>query len=194
MTEALQQLSQYNFLSVLILIFLIISVIVTAVTLIGKFSEIIKKPVSWVRKKNEDHELLIKTSEGLNQVQDSMKDTQVVIQNYSENRIHDREQSFAIQKELTESISKLTESNIIRDKQMENMIWSQKESLADRINQKYKHYLNIGGIPEDEVDEFVSLHSAYKAIGGNHHGDAKFNYCMEHLSIIPVEVKLKYDK
>lgn len=137
---------------------------------------------------------MIKTSEGLNQVQDSIKDTQVAIQNYSENRIHDREQSFAIQKELTESISKLTESNIIRDKQMENMIWSQKESLADRINQKYKHYLDIGGIPEDEVDEFVSLHSAYKAIGGNHHGDAKFNYCMEHLPIIPVEVKLKYDK
>ena len=76
---------------------------------------------------------------------------------------------------------------------MENVIWAQKESLADRINQKYKHYLSIGGIPEDEVDEFVSLHSAYKAIGGNHHGDAKFNYCMEHLPIIPVEVKLKYN-
>ena len=37
MIEALQQLSQYNFLSVLILIFLIISVIVTAATLIGIF-------------------------------------------------------------------------------------------------------------------------------------------------------------
>ena len=51
MTEALQQLSQYNFLSILILIFLLMSAIVTAVTLIGKFSEIIKRPVSWVRKK-----------------------------------------------------------------------------------------------------------------------------------------------
>lgn len=68
-----------------------------------------------------------------------------------------------------------------------------KESLADKINQKYKHYIAINGIPEDEVDEFVSLHQAYNGVGGNHHGDAKFNYCMEHLPIIPVEVKLKYD-
>lgn len=192
--EQIEQFMSIDFSSFFILCFIFMSGVVGIFTLIGKFSEIIKRPVSWVRKKNEDHELLIKTSKGLNQVQDSMKDTQVAIQNYSENRIHDREQSFAIQKELTESISKLTESNTIRDKQIENMIWSQKESLADRINQKYKHYLNIGGIPEDEVDEFVSLHSAYKAIGGNHHGDAKFNYCMEHLPIIPVEVKLKYDK
>ena len=66
--------------------------------------------------------------------------------------------------------------------------------IIEKINQKYKHYLSIKGIPEDEVDEFVSLHSAYKKIGGNHHGDAKFNYCMEHLPIIPVEVKLKYDE
>ena len=68
MTEALQQLSQYNFLSILILIFLLMSAIVTAVTLIGKFSEIIKRPVSWVRKKNEDHEILIKTAQSLNEL------------------------------------------------------------------------------------------------------------------------------
>lgn len=194
MTEALQQLSQYNFVSILILIFLIISIVVTFATLLGKFLEIIGKPIKWVSKKNEDHELLIKTTEGLQQMQKSIEEAQIAIKQYSENRIHDRKQSFEIQKELTENISKLTESNDIRDKQIENIVWSQKESLADRINQKYKHYLDINGIPEDEVDEFVSLHSAYKAVGGNHHGDAKFNYCMEHLPIIPVEVKLKYNE
>ena len=91
-------------------------------------------------------------------------------------------------------MTKISDSNNIRDEQLNDIVWSQKESLADRINQKYKYYLSIKGIPEDEVDEFVSLHSAYKKIGGNHHGDAKFNYCMEHLPIIPVEVKLKYDE
>lgn len=194
MTEALQQLSQYNFISILILIFLIISIVVTFATLLGKFLEIIGKPIKWVSKKNEDHELLIKTTEGLQQMQKSIEEAQIAIKQYSENRIHDRKQSFEIQKELTENISKLTESNDIRDKQIENIVWSQKESLADRINQKYKHYLDINGIPEDEVDEFVSLHSAYNAVGGNHHGDAKFNYCMKHLPIIPVEVKLKYNE
>lgn len=192
--EQFEQFMSIDFSSFFILCFVFISGIIGITTLIGKFLEIIGKPVGWVKKRSEDHELLLKTSAGLNDMQCSMKETQNAIQQYSENRIHDREQSFAIQKELTENILKLTESNNIRDKQIQNIIWSQKESLADRINQKYKHYLSLGGIPEDEVDEFVSLHSAYKAVGGNHHGDAKFNYCMEHLPIIPVEVKLKYDK
>lgn len=192
--EQIEQFMSIDFSSFFILCFVFISGIIGITTLIGKFLEIIGKPVGWVKKRSEDHELLLKTSAGLNDMQCAMKETQNAIQQYSENRIHDREQSFAIQKELTENILKLTESNNIRDKQIQNIIWSQKESLADRINQKYKHYLSLGGIPEDEVDEFVSLHSAYKAVGGNHHGDAKFNYCMEHLPIIPVEVKLKYDK
>lgn len=192
--DTIKNLLDVDFVSFLIVCFIIMSGVISVSTIIGKFSEIIGKPVKWVKKYSEDRELLIKTSEGLHQIQNSMKETQIVIQQYSENRVHDREQSFEIQKELTENITKLTESNAVRDKQIENILWSQKESLADRINQKYKHYLSINGIPEDEVDEFISLHSAYKAVGGNHHGDAKFNYCMEHLPIIPVEVKLKYNK
>lgn len=192
--DTIKNLLDVDFVSFLIVCFIIMSGVISVATIIGKFSEIIGKPVKWVKKYSEDRELLIKTSEGLHQIQNSMKETQIVIQQYSENRVHDREQSFEIQKELTENITKLIESNAVRDKQIENILWSQKESLADRINQKYKHYLSINGIPEDEVDEFISLHSAYKAVGGNHHGDAKFNYCMEHLPIIPVEVKLKYNK
>lgn len=192
--DTIKNLLDVDFVSFLMVCFIIMSGVISVATIIGKFSEIIGKPVKWVKKHSEDRELLIKTSEGLNQMQNSMKETQIAIQQYSENRVHDREQSFEIQKELTENIAKLTESNDIRDKQIQNILWSQKESLADKINQKYKYYLSIGGIPEDEVDEFVSLHSAYKAVGGNHHGDAKFNYCMEHLPIIPVEVKLKYNK
>ena len=192
--DTIKNLLDVDFVSFLIVCFIIMSGVISVATIIGKFSEIIGKPVKWVKKYSKDRELLIKTSEGLHQMQDSMKETQIAIQQYSENRVHDREQSFEIQKELTENITKLTESNAVRDKQIENILWSQKESLADRINQKYKHYLSINGIPEDEVDEFVSLHSAYKAVGGNHHGDAKFNYCMEHLPIIPVEVKLIYNK
>ena len=176
-----------------------------------------------MREKREEHELLISTAndlkklsnrhtEDVNQsikhdqkiqdnlnrcieeIQKSIGDTQESIQKFADNRIHDREQSIRIQKELVDSITKISDSNDIRDEQIKNIIASQKESLADRINQKYKYYLSINGIPEDEVDEFVSLHRAYKLCGGNHTGDAKFNYCMEHLQIIPVDVKLKYDE
>ena len=90
-----------------------------------------------------------------------------------------------LQKELKESIAS-------RDIRNDSLIIAIKEMLAEKINEKYKYYINIKGIPEDEYDEFVSLHSAYNGVGGNHHGDAKFQYCIEHLPIIPVETKLAY--
>lgn len=108
---------------------------------------------------------------------------------YSDNRIKDRKQSLEIQKELKDSIAS-------RDTQINALIDANKETLAAKINEKYKHYISIGGIPEDEYDEFVGLHKAYKGVGGNSHGDAKFEYCMEHLPILPVDIKLiiKHDK
>ena len=104
---------------------------------------------------------------------------------YSDNRINDRKQSLEIQKELKDSIA-------ARDVQIESLVIANKEMLAEEINKKYKHYISIKGIPEDEYDEFVSLHKAYNGVGGNHHGDAKFQYCIDHLPIIPVETKLVY--
>ena len=106
---------------------------------------------------------------------------------FANNRVNDRNQSLEIQKELRDSIT-------ARDIQIKSLVIANKEMLAEEINKKYKHYINIKGIPEDEYDEFVSLHKAYNGVGGNHHGDAKFNYCIDHLPIIPVETKLVYDK
>ena len=104
---------------------------------------------------------------------------------FSNNRINDRKQSLEIQKELKDSIS-------ARDVQIESLVVANKEMLAEKINEKYKYYISIKGIPEDEYDEFVSLHNAYNGVGGNHHGDAKFQYCIDHLPIIPVKTKLIY--
>ena len=175
-----------------------------------------------MRQKREEHELLISTAKGLSdlsnkhkedvnksithdkkiennlstfmeEMRSSILETQKAIEKFADNRIHDRKQSIEIQKELTNSISKIADSDSQRDERIDSLIASQKESLADRINQKYKYYLSVNGIPEDEVDEFISLHSAYKRLGGNHTGDAKFSYCMEHLTIIPSTIKLKYD-
>ena len=105
--------------------------------------------------------------------------------NFANNRVSDRQQSLEIQKELKDSIA-------ARDVQIESLIVANKEMLAEEINKKYKHYISIKGIPEDEYDEFVSLHKAYNGVGGNHHGDAKFQYCIDHLPIIPVETNLVY--
>lgn len=113
---------------------------------------------------------------------------------YSQNRISDRQQSLQIQSQLKDSIKAISNSNVENDKQIASLIIAQKEILAEKINEKYKYYLSIGGIPEDERDEFVSLHDAYNGVGGNHHGDAKFEYCMNHLPVIPVETRLVVDE
>lgn len=104
---------------------------------------------------------------------------------FTNNRTNDRIQSLEIQKELKESIS-------ARDGQIEALVLANKEMLAEKINEKYKYYISIDGIPQDEYDEFVSMHKAYKGLGGNHHGDAKFQYCIDHLTIIPVKTNLVY--
>lgn len=121
-------------------------------------------------------------------IEESRKDRKALhdeMTKFTDNRISDRKQSIEIQKELKDSIA-------ARDTQIEALLIANKEMLAEEINKKYKHYINIKGIPEDEYDEFVSLHKAYNGVGGNHHGDAKFQYCIDHLPIIPVETKLVY--
>lgn len=104
---------------------------------------------------------------------------------FTNNRVNDRKQSLEIQKELKDSI-------MARDIQISSLVNANKEMLAEKINEKYKYYISINGVPEDEYEEFVSLHNAYNKVGGNHHGDAKFQYCMEHLPVIPVKTKLMH--
>ena len=123
-----------------------------------------------------------------NYMEESRKDRKALheeMTKYSDNRINDRKQSLEIQKELKDSIAS-------RDTQVKYLVLANKEMLAEEINKKYKYYISIKGIPEDEYDEFVSLHTAYNKLGGNHHGDAKFQYCIDHLPIIPVSTKLVY--
>lgn len=146
--DTIPELFKINFSSFITSIFLILSAIIAIFTIIGRFSEIIGKPVVWIRKKNEDHTLTLQNTEAI--------------------------------KELSKQLVSLTAA--------------QREILADKINQKYKLYISIKGIPEDEVDEFTNLHIAYKGCGGNHSGDAKYEYCINHLPVIPVETKLITNK
>lgn len=201
---------------------IIIAGLVAIATLVIKFCDYINKPIKWVQSQNKDHDMILETKDDITalrqkhdedvkqsirhdnliredlsvfmeEIKSSINDTQNELKAFAQNRIHDREQSLQIQKDLTDSIVALTKSDSERNQQIESLIIGTRESLADRINQKYKYYLSVKGVPEDELDEFTSLHAAYKSVGGNHSGDAKYNYCIRNLPIIPVETKLKYD-
>ena len=210
--EAIQNLAQYNW-------FVVVSAVIVAMLafkflteLFGWFINKFGIETTAMREKREDKALLKKTSKNLDALQmkhttdeekfrkdlneymrESREDRIAIheeMKQYSQNRIDDRKQSLQIQEELNDAIRTISNSNIENHKQIISLIQSQKEMLAEKINEKYKYYLSINGVPEDERDEFISLHDAYKLLGGNHTGDAKFEYCMNHLPIIPVETKL----
>lgn len=186
---------------IIISIFLIMSAFVFAYQLIGKFSEILGKPFKWYKKKNEDHEVLKQMTDELKMHKENndkveevfvnfMNEMKKEMQKYNDNRIHDRQQSFDIQRQLTTSIDKMADSAGQNKLLIDALLTAQKEMMAEKINEKYKNYIAMDGIPEDEYDEFVALHKAYNGVGGNHHGDAKYNYCINNLKVKPVEIKV----
>ena len=106
---------------------------------------------------------------------------------YSENRIHDREQSFEIQRQLNKRSDD-------RDKKIEALMLGNMELLGDKIDQRFSRYVALDGIPENEVEEFDGIFAAYKALNGNHKREEKYKYVKNHMKVIPVEVKIKIDE
>lgn len=158
-----------------------------------------------MKQKRKESESLKKTTEGLDALEKKhdkdelelkdclaafIEETRNTIKLQDESNRQHWETSKQIRKELADTIRELADDNQKKGQQIDSLIVANKEMLAEKINEKYKYYISINGIPEDEYDEFVSLHKAYNGAGGNSHGDAKFEYCMEHLPIIPVEMKL----
>ena len=206
------QVLNLDFTQIFLGIVAILIFLVSFVSLIEKASVIIGKPFKWIKKKDDDHKLIMDAMATMKLMQethaadkkevndkndklekvltDFMTEVKSDIKKFTDNRIHDREQSFEIQKQLTDSIQAVVDKNHVRDNQITALIDANKEMLAEKINEKYKYYVEIDGIPADEYDEFVSLHKAYNGVGGNHHGDAKYEYCINHLKVIPVERNL----
>ena len=69
MDELLVELFKLDFSSIIIGIFLILSVFIAACELICKLFKILGKPIKCVNAKDSDHTLLIQTSENLNELQ-----------------------------------------------------------------------------------------------------------------------------
>lgn len=86
---------------------------------------------------------------------------------------------------LVKLVDDFNEFKGYQEKRNEAIMQAQMESMCDRIEQKCKFYIAQNGIPEDEYDSFVRLFNAYRGINGNHGAEAKFNYCIKNLKIIP---------
>ena len=137
--EQIEQFMNIDFSSFFILCFVFMSGVVGIFTLIGKFSEIIKRPVSWVRKKNEDHELLIKTAQGLNELRAKQdEDTKQSIR-------HDR-----MIKEDLEKLTLIIQDKNINDWRYEILDMASAISSGRRYSkEQYDHVIDIHGRYED---------------------------------------------
>lgn len=178
--EYINALSKLDYGNFFIALLTIVGGIVLISQFIKKFCEIFGIEFKWLKQKNEDHETLLKTIQKLEEITIDSNE-------------HDQKLEESINRIEILTTEAVTRIEILEKSTNANRIAS-REALADRINQKYKQYIDDGGIPEDEYDEFTSLHAAYKGVGGNHTGDAKFEYCINNLKIIPTKIKLDYGK
>ncbi|MGI6095531.1 MAG: hypothetical protein ACOYBL_08885 [Lachnospiraceae bacterium] len=177
--EPIIKLTQVDYATVFISVFSILIGMKVIISLFEWFIDKLGLETKGMRKQREEHELLIATANGLKDLATEHKhDIDKIYDDNMKWRNHSREIILKNEK--------------IRSQQIESLTIANRELLAGKINDKYKYYITINGIPEDEVDEFTALHSAYNACGGNHQGDTKYNYIMKHLSVIPVKTKLVY--
>lgn len=111
----------------------------------------------------------------------AIKDNQSDIKTIMENRIHDREQSFAIQKELTDAQNKLSESLLSISRKIDDLqrntderfIESERKNnkriraeLKDKISQSYRYYHSLGKINDMELEALEDLIEEYESADG----------------------------
>lgn len=162
--EPIRELLKLDYVAVILAIFIIMSGVIAIYTIIGKFSEIIKKPVCWVKKKNEDHDMLLRHDKEIKDLAAKHKEDTDAI-NGEEN-------------EIRKDITKLT--NMFLDKQIDDMRYEildfasslssgrkhNRESFDHilRIYQKYERILEENDMENGLVEESVKyIQETYRA-------------------------------
>ena len=115
--EAIKTLLELDFTAVILTIFVIMSGIIAMYTIIGKFSEVIGKPVKWVKQRQLDHDLLEKNKNDIEALSNKHKE--------------DTEKYEASHQELIDDIKAL--KDLLLDKQISDYRW-EIINTADKIS------------------------------------------------------------
>ena len=165
-----------------------------------------------MKEKREDHELLVKTAQNLallqeksekddhalemsfetfvKEVRESFEQVHKKFEEVNEEQIKRREQSLEMQRQLSESIKQLVMAQTSNAEKISALMCGSKELLGNTIDERYARYIKLGGIPENEIDEFDSIYEAYRGLNGNHGRETKYEYVRNHLPVIPVKTEL----
>lgn len=214
--ETVQNLIHYNWLGVVLAL---ISAMVAFKFLSDLFGWFVIKfglETKSMREKRESRELLKTTAENLaslqcrhtqdekefreslnDYIEESRADRKALhneMKQYSQNRVADRQQSLQIQSELKDSIKEMAKAQEDRDNQIAALMEGSKELLGDKIDQRYDKYISLGGIPQNEVDEFDSIYEAYRGLKGNHGRKTKYEYVKNNLPVLPVKTEVVLNK
>ena len=214
--STLENLMHYNWLGVVLAL---ISAMVAFKFLSDLFGWFVTKfglETKSMREKRENQELLKTTAKNLdslqcrhtqdekefrenlnNYIRESRADRKALhneMKQYSQNRVADRQQSLQIQSELKDSIKEIAKAQEDRDNQIAALMEGSKELLGDKIDQRYDKYISLGGIPQNEVDEFDSIYEAYRGLKGNHGRKTKYEYVKNNLPVLPVKTEVVLNK
>lgn len=155
--EAIKALFELDFTAVILTVFIIMSGIIAMHAIIGKFSEIIGKPVKWVRQQHIDHDLLEKNKKA--------------IQDLKNKHEADTKKYEISHQELIDDVRKLT--TLFVEKEIDDIRWEilnfcsalsngrkyNRESYAHvfSIYEKYERILEENGMKNGLVEESIAF-------------------------------------
>lgn len=155
--EAIREALNLDWVALILGVFIVMSGFIAIYTIIGKFSEIIKKPVSWVKKKNEDHDILLRHDK---EIKDLAKKHKTDTDKLSDD-----------ESEIRKDITRLT--NMFLDKQIDDMRYEildfasslssgrkhNRESFDHilRIYKKYEQILEDNNMENGLVEESIAF-------------------------------------
>lgn len=155
--DEIQALLNLDWVALILGIFVLMSGIIATVTIVGKFSEVIGKPVKWVREKRKDHELIIENAKA--------------IQKLSKRHEEDTKQSIRHDEMIRDDLQKLTNTvdNIVSklETMQEKNDATEMAKLKDKIVAYYRKYSVLGEWEKFECDVFWGLFDSYIYHGGN---------------------------
>lgn len=176
--------------------FLVMAGFNKGIEIVGNFSKSIGKPFKWVKKRDADHDELEKAKTRIaeletqhktdttalhREIKESIDELKKQMKEYSDNRVSDRKQSFAIQKELTEAQGKISESvdrifdKVATLKEDTDRRFEESEAkqnrrvqaeIKDKIAQLYRRYHSTSTIKAIELESLKDLIRTYEEHGG----------------------------
>lgn len=138
--DEIQALLNLDWVALILSVFILMSGIIAIVTIVGKFSEVIGKPVKWVREKRKDHELIIENVKA--------------IQELSKRHEEDTKQSIRHDEIIRNDLSKLT--RLFVEKQIDDMRFE----ILD-----FASAISLGrNYSKEQFDHVISIDKKYQKI------------------------------